>query len=56
VRRFTTNAATLQITSKEEDDDGIVQKVDIPSAILGASVTGLVWLIVAIVIPGKNRN
>ena len=56
VRRFTTNATTLQITSKEEDDDGIVQKVDIPSAILGASVTGLVWLIVAIVIPGKNRN
>jgi hypothetical protein len=57
VRRFTTNAATLQITSKEgEEDDGIVQKVDIPSAILGASVTGLVWLIVAIVIPGKNRN
>jgi hypothetical protein len=55
VRRFTTNAKTLQIRPKEEND-GIVQKVDLPSAILGASVTGLVWLIVAIIIPGKNGN
>lgn len=53
VRRLTTNAATLQISSKEESD-GIVQKVDIPSAILGASLTGMIWLIVTIVMPGKN--
>lgn len=55
VRRFTANAATLQISSKEESD-GIVQKVDIPSAILGASLTGMIWLIVTIVMPGKNGN
>jgi hypothetical protein len=57
VRQFTTNAATLQIRPKEEESDGIVQKnIDIPSAILGASITGMIWLVVTIVIPGMKGN